>query len=208
MKNFEDMIKLLQQQPACNTTTAKQPATGAVSDSPDDSNPLALALPVVPYSHESLIDLMVANQGASHHKLAAHFGKTRGWLSSVLASDAFQLVLDPRRSEVQDPTITATMEERFRSLTLRSLSVLHDKMDSPECSDLVVLKAAELGVKALGMGQLAPVAAAPKELGSIDTLAERLTAALLKQRGNVKARPSEVVGSLEVLDAEVISDGS
>ena len=147
MKSFEDMVKLLQAQPAINTTAKAQPVT----DNDRNDTSLTLATPAVPYSHEAMIELMIANQGAQHKKLAAHFGKSTSWFASVLASDSFQLELDKRRDEIQDPTITATMEERFRSLTLRSLSVLHDKMDSKECSDLIVLKAAEIGVKALGM---------------------------------------------------------
>lgn len=144
------------------------------------------ALPTIPYTHEAMVKLIVENPGSSHAALASHFGKGRGWFTSLLASDGFQLALDPYRHLVTDPTITATMEERFRSLTIRSLAVLQDKMDSPECSDLVVLKAAEIGVKALGMGQIKEQAAPAQPTGTVDTLAERLVSALEKQRRNVK----------------------
>lgn len=177
-------------------------ATGKNDPSDDSELSLAHLLPAEIYSHEALINYMVANQGLSHAKLASHFGKTKGWLSSVLASDSFQSALDPRRHEVADPTITATMEERFRSLTLRSLSVLHDKLDSPECSDLVVLKAAEIGVKALGMGQAqqaAPVVAAPV---GVENLAERLVAALEKQRRNIRRENAPEVEFVEVVEAK------
>lgn len=204
MKDFSELIAAAQKLPASETTAKKQPTKvtdPTILNDTADSKPLKLALPAVPYSHEALINLMIENQGADHKKLAAHFGKGTGWFASVLASDSFQLALDPRRSEIQDPSITATMEERFRGLTLSSLRVLQEKMDSKECSDLIVIKSAEIGVKALGMGQIAPVAVAPKEVGTIDTLAERLVAALEKQRGNVKAKPVAEVQYVEVITA-------
>lgn len=163
------------------------------------SEPLQLpSLPSLPYSHEAMVKFIVANPGASHAALASHFGKGRGWFTSLLASDGFQQALDPVRHLVPDPTITATMEERFRSLTLRSIAVLQDKMDSPDCSDVVALKAAEIGVKALGMGQVKEQAAPAAPVGTVDTLAERLVSALEKQRRNVRTVQVQVEDAVEV----------
>ena len=158
-------------------------------------------LPQVDYSHEAMIQLMLVNQGAPHEVLAKHFHKTSGWLASVLASDSFQQALDPVRHLIQDPTITATMEERFRSLTLRSLSVLHHKLDSSDCSDLVVLKAAEIGVKALGMGTAAALPQAVAPVTGVNDLAERLIAALEKQRKNVKQKPVDIEDAVVIPNA-------
>ena len=138
------------------------------------------------YSMAALIELVIAQPDASYEELGAHFGKTASWFIRVLASDAFQFALDPRRGEVNNPLVTATLEERFRGLALHSLDVLHTKLDSPEVADFVVLKAAEIGVKALGLGALQPVVAASTPTGDVDALAERLTAALERQRRNVK----------------------
>jgi hypothetical protein len=148
----------------------------------------------LPTTYDSLLQHLLVNPAATPDSIAAAFGRTRGWFLSVLASDQFQLALDPHRHLIADPVITATMEERFRSLTLRALSALHSKLDNPEVSDFIVVKSAEIGVKALGMG-------APKRdeetpltpSGNVDTLAERLVAALEKQRNNSRLVEGEVV---------------
>jgi hypothetical protein len=147
-----------------------------------------------------MVELMVEQPGWTNKKLAAHFGKGAGWFASVLASDSFQLELDKRRGEIANPSLTATMDERFRALALRSLDVLQDKLDSKDVSDNIVLRAAEIGVKALGMGQVAPQVPA-QQAGSVESLADRLIAAFEKQRGNVR-KPITVES--DITDATVV----
>jgi hypothetical protein len=139
------------------------------------------------YTNSILIGYLTEHPDATPATVAAAFGRPKRWFLTVLASNAFQLELDPVRHLITDPTITATMEERFRALTLHSLDVLSSKLDGKEVSDLLVLKAAEIGVKALGMGNPVPSAAPLTAETSVDTLADRLVAALNKQRSNVRA---------------------
>lgn len=151
------------------------------------------------YSHEAMVELMIAEPSWNYRKLAKYWGRDASWFMQILASDGFQLVLDPHRHLITDPTITATLDERFRALTLRSLDVLQDKLDGKEVSDFTVLKAAELGVKALGMGQVEPQAQ-PQTVGGVDALAERLVNALKKQQENVQPGLREpVVVTIEQL---------
>lgn len=168
------------------------PLTVAVEGAAPVADATAIALP---YSHEAMVDLIVRNPGWTHKKYAAHWGKGTAWFSSVLASDSFQLELDKRRHEILDPSITATMEERFRALTVRGLEVLQDKLDSKEVSDNIVLRATEIGVKALGMGQAVAPPTAPT--GNVETLAERLISAFETQRRN--ARQPVTVENAEVV---------
>ncbi len=144
--------------------------------------PSSVAVPskVYPvYTPAAMVELMVNNPSFSHTQLANHFGRPPSWIAAVLASDSFQQVLDTRRHEVADPSLTASMEERFRGLALRAVTVLQDKLNSSGVSDLVVLKAAEIGVKALGMGQRAPEAPQlPNATNSSQNVAERLLAAM------------------------------
>jgi hypothetical protein len=144
-----------------------------------------------------LVEYLVAHPESTPDSTAAAFGRPRGWFLSILASDQFQLALDPQRHLISDPLITATMEERFRALTLRSLTVLHTKLDHPEVSDALVLKSAEIGVKALGIGAMAAPAQSLTPAGNVDTLAERLVAALEKQRGNVRVVSSPAPATFE-----------
>lgn len=171
-----------------------KPSTPTVEPQPQ---PAATAL-ALPYSHAAMVELMVENPGWTTKKLAAHFGKGSAWFAAVLASDGFQLELDKRRGEVLNPAFTATMEERFRALALRSLDVLQDKLDSKDVSDNIVLRAAEIGVKALGMGQVAPPPVTPS--GSVESLADRLVAAFERQRNNVR-KPETMEAEVVVVEA-------
>lgn len=131
------------------------------------------------YSPEAMVELILAHPQFTHAKYAAHFGKNESWFSAVLASEQFQKALAPHKHNIADPSLTATMDERFRALALRSVMVLQEKLNSPGVSDIVVLQAAALGVKALGLGQnlVMPVAVV-NAVTSTETVAERLLAAM------------------------------
>lgn len=136
----------------------------------------------VRYTHDAMIDLIIQNPWISQNEIAATFGYTPGWISNVFASDAFQARLALRRDEIVDPAIKATVEERFRALVLRSLEVLQEKLNKPQVSDQVALRAAELGAKALGIGGNAAPPAPPSD--RLEKLAERL----LVLQGGVRGR--------------------
>lgn len=128
-----------------------------------------------PYTPDVMIQYIIDNPGRGHRDYAKHFGQTPGWFASVLAGDEFQQRMDLRRGEISDPSITATLEERFRALTLRGLDVLQVLMDNPKVQDATVLKATEIGIKALGLGQARKDEDAKlPQAASLDTLAERL----------------------------------
>lgn len=152
-----------------------------------------------PYSPQSMVQLMVDNPSWSHTRFASYFGRQPSWMSAVLASDAFQQVLDIRRHEVADPSLSASMEERFKGLAIRAATVLQEKLNTVGVSDLVVLKAAEIGVKALGLGQKQPEAPrleAPQNTSQ--NVAEKLLAAM---EARDRAR------TVDVETVEVAADG-
>lgn len=155
-----------------------------------------------PYTPEAMVELMVTQPTWTHLRYAKYFGRTPGWFASVLASDSFQLVLDPRRHEVSDPSLTATLEERFRALTLRSLDVITGMLDNPKVLDATALKAAEIGIKALGLGAKKEEDDKPKEEYNLDSLADRLTG-LLKSKGQgqgmIEHRTTQVQAIREAL---------
>lgn len=131
------------------------------------------------YSPAAMVKLMLDRPDYSHAMLCAHFERPASWLASVLASESFQLALDPVRDLIVDPSLTASLHERYKALAIRTSNVMMTKLDSPEATDFMVLKSGEIAMKALGMGtktEAAPAAApvAP----ATDSLAERLMAAL------------------------------
>lgn len=134
------------------------------------------------YTHQAMVDLIVENPAMSQGQLAAAFGYSPAWICNVLASDAFQERLAARREEVVDPVLKASLEERFRALTIRSLEVLQEKLAKPAVSDNVALRAAELGAKALGIGGNAPPPAPKDDAGRLEKLADRLIALQTQRR--------------------------
>lgn len=173
----------------------------ATADAPVYGVPAVVPVPLpnAPYSHDAMVALMVANPCWSHAQFAAHFGRTESWMSSVLASEAFQQALDPRRHLVADPSLTATMEERFRALAVRSVSVIQKKLESAAVSDLVLMQAASISIKALGMGQKAPAEAPALPAPSSESVAEKLLRAM-DERDRRKANAQAV--DVEAHDVE------
>lgn len=148
------------------------------------------------YTHDALIDLIIEHPELDQNQLAARFGYTAGWISNILASDAFQAKMAARREQIIDPDLKATIEERFRALAIRSLQVLQDKLNQPQVSDNVALRCAELGAKALGVGGHAPPPRPPDANSRLVVLAERLVAL----QSNVRERVINGEGRvLEVL---------
>jgi hypothetical protein len=148
---------------------------------PAPSPSTAVALP---FTTDAMVQLLVERPGLTHQQYGAAFGRGSGWFASVLASAVFQKALDPVRHLIVDPSISATLDERFKALALQGLSVLQVKLDSKECSDLTVLKAVELGLKASGLGAIAPPPPAAEAPAGPEAIAARILEAMAtsKQR--------------------------
>ena len=111
----------------------------------------ANAIARVKYSHDAMIDLLIANPAISQNEIAANFGYTVPWVSRIMNSDAFQARLALRKEELLDPVIVASIEEKFRALASKSLDVVLDKLSVTNSVELG-LKALEISAKALGYG--------------------------------------------------------
>lgn len=110
------------------------------------------AIQKIRYSHDAMIDMIVHNPWISQGELALNFGYTEGWVSQVIASDAFQARLAERKNELIDPAIRATIEERFKGLVARSIEILMRKLEKTDVSDELALKALEVAGKCAGYG--------------------------------------------------------
>lgn len=138
----------------------------------------------VRYSHDAMVDLLIQNPGISQGALAAHFGYTQSWVCTIMASDAFQVRLASRRHELIDPEIAATIEERYKALATVSVNKLIEHMNRPmvEIDPEVLLKAAALGAKAVGIGGHAPPPAQRDADERLNELAGKLTGLLSHKR--------------------------
>jgi hypothetical protein len=108
----------------------------------------------VRYTHDAMIDAIISNPAISQNQLASHFGYTAAWVSQIISSDAFQARLAERNAELVDPTIRKSVEDRFKSLVVRSLEILAEKLNRPadQIPDNLALRTAELSSRALGYG--------------------------------------------------------
>lgn len=105
----------------------------------------------VGYTHKAMADLILSNPAISQNELAQHFKVTPGWISQVLASDAFQAFLTDRKDEIVDPVLRGAIEESFKGLVLQSIQRLREKLEANP-SDQLVLEVFKNSARALGYG--------------------------------------------------------
>lgn len=111
----------------------------------------------VKYSHDAMIDTLIARPHVTQGELAAIFGYSQGWVSQIINSDAFKARLAERKGELVDPLITASIDERLRSIAQRSLDKVLESLDNPMAKPEHILSTARFATEALGYG------ARPKE---------------------------------------------
>lgn len=92
----------------------------------------------IAYSHEAMIDMIVAEPRITQTELASRFGYTKQWVCRVMGSDAFQAALAKRRQEITDPFLIASVEERFKGLAFQSMDILARKLEATDSADLAL----------------------------------------------------------------------
>lgn len=156
------------------------------------------AIAKISYSHEAMIDLIIAHPGISQNALAQHFGYTASWISQIISSDTFQSALAKRREQLVDPVIAAEVETQFKSLVSRSLDILHQKLNRPaiEIPDNLALRALEIGSRAAGYGvkdNSPPAPATPAEVHiHLEQLGGGLVALLQRKRAEAQSQVIDV----------------
>lgn len=146
----------------------------------------------VSYSHEAMIDLIIAHPGISQNALAAHFGYTASWISQVISSDTFQTALAKRREQLVDPLMRETVETQFKALVARSFDILQQKLNRPavEIPDNLALRTFEIATRAAGYGvrETPPVAQTPVEVNiHLEQLGGGLVALLQRKKHEANA---------------------
>ena len=105
----------------------------------------------VSYTHDALIDLMIAQPMVSKGELAKHFGYTGAWISRVTNSEVFQARLAQRKADIIDPSLILSIEERLKAVTSQSLDIVMEKLEAAPSLDNA-MKVLEMSTKALGYG--------------------------------------------------------
>lgn len=105
------------------------------------------ALLKVKFQHEAIIDVILRRPRIEQKELAEMFGYTRGWMSRLVNSDAFQARIAERRQQLTDPGIARRLNARVQSVTVQALDVVSRKLDATD--------SAEFALEALGIASKA-----------------------------------------------------
>lgn len=111
----------------------------------------ALAIDRVKYTHDAMVDLIIATPGIKQNDLAKHFGYTVPWVSRIINSDAFQARLAVRKADIIDPSLVLSIDERLKAVANRSLDIVLEKLEATQSLD-AAMKMVDITTKALGYG--------------------------------------------------------
>ena len=107
----------------------------------------------VRYTHDAMIDMIVANPAISQNEIAQHLGYTPAWVSIIVNSDAFQAALKERREEIIDPKLRATVEDRLKAVANGAMEKLMERLTTnAPFSNRELIEAANMATKGLGFG--------------------------------------------------------
>jgi hypothetical protein len=105
-------------------------------------------------AHDAMIDMILANPRITNEELAAQFDMTHTWVATLRHTSLFKRRMEDRREAVIDPLLIASIEEKIRAVTDMAVEHLLEKLTAKtgDLSDQFVLRAAEFGSKAMGLG--------------------------------------------------------
>lgn len=157
------------------------------------------------YSHDAMVDLILAEPWISQNDLAAKFGYSASWVSQIIASDAFQAKYAERSKALVDPAVLASVNERFRGMVLRSQEILMTKLGvaAKDVPDNLALRTLELSSRALGYGAVpAAPPAKPAEIHlHLEAMGEQLTGLIRRKRSEVAPTEAEVIPQTQLIQA-------
>lgn len=125
-----------------------------MSDALHGTASAATAIARVSYTHDAMIDLLIANPQITNNALAEAFGYTPAWVSRIKNSDAFQNRLAARKADLVDPELTLSIEEKLAHVAHRGLDILAERLEGPASMIPMdtAMKAVEISSRALGYG--------------------------------------------------------
>lgn len=156
----------------------------AGEDGTISSSPPKQAIARVRYTHDAMIDRLLADPCISQNELAEAFGYSASWISQIMSSDAFQARFAARRAELVDPVVAERCRINFEAMVLRSQEILMEKLSRPagDIPDSLVLKSFELSTRAAGYGIRGATAPAVNVDVHLDVLQQNITRMLRAQR--------------------------
>lgn len=105
------------------------------------------------YTHDAMIDILLANPAIRQKELATMFGFSEAWVSTVICSDAFQARLAVRRSDLVGHTLLLNFNERMRRMAFKSLERIETELEKQAACDInVAMDALKVAAKGFGFG--------------------------------------------------------
>lgn len=86
----------------------------------------------VSFTHDAVIDVLVAQPHLSQRELAAMFGYTPTGMGIICRSDSFKARLEARKDALIDPLVRQSIEDRLTHLAHASLDVLQKKLETSD----------------------------------------------------------------------------
>ncbi|NIS77767.1 MAG: hypothetical protein GTO00_09175 [Deltaproteobacteria bacterium] len=103
--------------------------------------------------HEAIVDWMLENPDGKLGECAAHFGRTQGWISVIINSDAFKELLEQRKL-LHAHMISLTLTEKLEGIAHQSLDALEESLEAHKDGGTMSVgcarDTAEMALKALG----------------------------------------------------------
>lgn len=103
----------------------------------------------ITYTHDAMIDLIIQEPTVTYKELAELFGHSAAWIARIVGSDAFKARLAERKSELVDPAIARSLNDRLRGVTTKALDIISDKLDAPEAGAQYALEALGIATGAI-----------------------------------------------------------
>lgn len=101
-------------------------------------------------THDAIIDFMIANPRATRMELAHAFGyKSPVSISVIMNSDSFLARYEKRRTDICDPIVSATVEDRLRGIAHRSAEIVAERLESAPLDHKFALEAMRASVGAV-----------------------------------------------------------
>lgn len=114
-----------------------------------ESNGNVVQLKTLRPRHHAIMDFMLANPRIPYSGVAAEFGVTQAWLSTVINSDIFRAQLNARRG-LMDEHVNRDIVTRLQGLAKKGLSEMESILDDEEVSAATKLEVAKTSLTALG----------------------------------------------------------
>lgn len=105
----------------------------------------------VRYTHEALLQFLLANPTVSQGQLAKEFGFTQAWISIIINSDAFQYKLKQRQDEMFKDAVIITLRDKMVGTAHLALDKLGQKLEiAQDIND--ISDAADMLLRNMGYG--------------------------------------------------------